>query len=384
MRELVGYKDHPEEFPDELGHWTERTHPDDLVVTAKAFADAIQRVGNKNSYSADYRIRTRDGTYRWFRGTFGVVHSPEGILTRACGTIVDIHDSMETFRLGQLRSRTMQGLIDNFREVVTRSLLIVKAATVELDNTAHSMTEVADSTNGQAVASSAAAEQTANNVQTVAAAAEQMVASLQEIERQVCRSSEVVMRATHDAESTVAAMAGLTKAADQIGAAMTTISAIASQTNLLALNATIEAARAGEAGKGFAVVAAEVKNLAGQTAKATDEIGGQITAIQAATNQAVEAIRHIGRTIATMDGISAAIAEAVSQQAAATNEISRNALEAAHGTRDVSENAIKVLNSSENTGRAANHVISAATLVATQCNNVKMDIDSFLLDIGAA
>ncbi|NGM38987.1 hypothetical protein G4G93_34780 [Methylobacterium sp. DB0501] len=282
------------------------------------------------------------------------------------------------------RSARVDQLVRGFQDRIAGALGVVTSAATELDATARAMTELADATNGRAVASSAAAEQTAANVQTVAAAAEEMVSSLQEIERQVLRSNDVASQALQEAEATGAAMAGLSVAAEQIGAAVTTIASIASQTNLLALNATIEAARAGESGRGFAVVAAEVKQLASQTSRATDEIGGQITAIQAATGRAAEAIRQVGRTIAGMNEISAAIASTVTEQAAATSEIARNAGEAAHGTRDVSENVACVLASSGETGAAAGQVLSAAAELASQSLSVKQEIDGFLQGIQAA
>ncbi|MBK3398783.1 MULTISPECIES: methyl-accepting chemotaxis protein [Methylobacterium] len=282
------------------------------------------------------------------------------------------------------RAQRIDRLVSDFQNTIAGSLEIVTSAATELDATARSMTQIADDTNGQAVASSAAAEQTAVNVQTVAAAAEEMVSSLREIERQVLRSNEVASHAAHEAAATGTAMAALTAAADQIGAAVTLISTIAGQTNLLALNATIEAARAGEAGRGFSVVAAEVKELASQTGRATEEITGQIGAIQAATSEATEAIRQIDRTIAGMGEISAAIAATVSQQTAATGEISRNASEAARGTRDVSQTVSRVLVSSGETGSAASQVLSAAAELATQSLSVKQKVDGFLRDIRAA
>ena len=288
----------------------------------------------------------------------------------------------QAVRLGRAERR--DALVRVFEEKVAASLEIVTAAAAELDATARSMTRVADDTNGQAMASSAAAEQTATNVQTVAAAAEEMVSSLQEIERQVVRSNEVAGHASREAEATNAAMASLRTAAEQIGAAVSLISGIAGQTNLLALNATIEAARAGEAGRGFAVVAAEVKELASQTAKATDEIGGQIAAIQAASGQAAEAMQQIARTIATVSEISGAIASTVVEQTAATGEISRNAGQAARGTQDVSANVARVLTASSETGSAAAQVLNAAAELAKQSLTVKQQVDGFLRDIQAA
>ncbi len=284
----------------------------------------------------------------------------------------------------QRRADRVDALVRAFQQKVARSLEIVTSAATELDATARSMTQVADTTNRQAVASSAAAEETSVNVQTVASAAEEMVSSLHEIQRQVLRSNEVASHAAREAEASGSAMAELGTASEQIGAAVTTISSIAAQTNLLALNATIEAARAGEAGRGFAVVAAEVKELAGQTAKATEEIGGQITAIQAATGRAGEAILQIGRTIASINEISGMIAATVVQQTEATTEISRNAAEAAHGTQDVSANVARVLTSAGETGSAATQVLGAAAELATQSLSVKQEVDTFLRDIQAA
>ncbi|WP_238192729.1 methyl-accepting chemotaxis protein [Methylobacterium frigidaeris] len=284
----------------------------------------------------------------------------------------------------QRRADRVDALISAFQQRVAGSLEIVTSAASELDVTARSMTQVADGTNAQAVASSAAAEETSANVQTVAAAAEEMVASLREIERQVVHSREVAGHAAQEADATNVAMASLDTAATQIGAAVTTISAIASQTNLLALNATIEAARAGAAGRGFAVVAAEVKELAGQTARATEEIGGQITAIQAATDRASTAIRQIGGTIAVLNEISSAIAATVVEQTAATAEISRNANEAARGTQDVSSSVARVLSLADETGGAASQVLAAAADLATQSLTVKQEVDGFLGEIRAA
>ncbi len=284
----------------------------------------------------------------------------------------------------QRRADRVDQLVRGFQQRVAGSLEIVTSAATELDATARTMTGVADTTSTQAQASSSTAEQTSANVQMVAAAAEEMVSSLHEIERQVLRSNEVAGSATREAAATDAAMSSLSAAATQIGAAVATITAIADQTNLLALNATIEAARAGAAGRGFAVVAAEVKELAAQTSRATVEIGGQITAIQAATGQAAGAIGQIGQTIATINEISGMIATTVTQQTAATTEISRNASQAARGTQDVTAAMAGVLGSAGETGSAASQVLMAAAELATQSLNVKQEVDGFLRDIQAA
>ncbi|MEH3144979.1 MAG: methyl-accepting chemotaxis protein [Methylobacterium frigidaeris] len=284
----------------------------------------------------------------------------------------------------QRRADRVDALIHSFQQKVAGSLEIVTAAATELDATARTMTGVADTTSAQAQASSTTAAQTSSNVQTVAASAEEMVASLREIERQVLRSNEVAGDAARDAHATDSAMARLSSAAEQIGSTVSMIASIAGQTNLLALNATIEAARAGEAGRGFAVVAAEVKELANQTAKATEAVGEQITAIQGATAEAAAAIRQIGRTIGMVNEIAGTIASTVVQQNAATGEISRSATEAARGTQDVTASMAGVLASAGETGSAASQVMMAAAELATQSLAVKQEVDGFLRDIQAA
>ncbi|WP_342150047.1 HAMP domain-containing methyl-accepting chemotaxis protein [Methylorubrum sp. SB2] len=284
----------------------------------------------------------------------------------------------------QRRADRVDALVQGFQRSISGSLDIVTAAATELDATARSMTSVADATSHQADASSGAAGETAGNVEMVAAAAEEMVASLREIERQVLRSSEVAGGASREAQATDAAMSQLDAAASRIGDAVTLISGIAAQTNLLALNATIEAARAGDAGRGFAVVASEVKELAGQTARATDEISGQIAAIQSATAKAAAAMRQIGGTIASINEIAGVIHSTVAEQTAATNEISRNAAEAARGTQDVSAHIERVRTSSVQTGDAAGQVLSAAADLSMQSLSVKREVDGFLEAIRAA
>ncbi|MGX5774200.1 methyl-accepting chemotaxis protein [Methylorubrum zatmanii] len=284
----------------------------------------------------------------------------------------------------QRRADRVDHLVRGFEQKIASAIAIVTSAATELDVTARSMTQVAESTNGQAVSSSAAAEEATTNVQTVAAAAEEMVASLGEIERRVQQSNEVANHAAQDAHATTESMTHLSRAAEKIGEAVTMISGLAGQTNLLALNATIEAARAGEAGRGFAVVATEVKELAAQTARTTEAISDQVAAIQSASAHALGAIHQIGRTIVSVNDIAASIVETVMQQTAATDEIARNASEAARGTQDVSRSVAQVQALSSETGSAAQQVLMASAELATQSENVKREVEDFLAAIRAA
>jgi methyl-accepting chemotaxis protein len=224
-------------------------------------------------------------------------------------------------------------LTDAF-EARARDLVgLVAGAATELRATAEGMKETAERTTLEATTMAGAAGQASANVQMVAAASEELAASISEITAQVTRSAAVAERARGDARRTDGVVAALAQSAQKIGDVVGLISTIAGQTNLLALNATIEAARAGDAGKGFAVVASEVKGLAAQTARATEEIGGQIGAIQAATREAVDSIRVIAGTIDEISGIASAIAAAMEEQGAATQEIARNVQQAAAGAQ---------------------------------------------------
>jgi methyl-accepting chemotaxis protein len=260
----------------------------------------------------------------------------------------------------------------------------VSNASVDLQKAAQSMSATAEQTSRQATAVAAASEQASANVQTVAASTEEMSSSIAEISRQVEQSTQIARKAVDEAQHTTGTMAGLAEAAQKIGLVVQLIQDIASQTNLLALNATIEAARAGDAGKGFAVVASEVKSLATQTGKATEEIGGQITAIQAATGQAVSAMKSIDGTIGEISEISTTIAAAMEEQGAATREITRNTQEAARGTQDVSSNVAGVTQSASETGTAAAQVLGSAAELEKQADSLRAGVDDFLAKIRAA
>jgi len=255
---------------------------------------------------------------------------------------------------------------------------IVASASTELQNTAQAMAATAEETNVQASAVAAASEEASTNVQTVAAAAEELSSSLEEVGRQVTESSSIARSAVEEAAKTNTSVEGLSVAAHKIGEVVELINDIASQTNLLALNATIEAARAGEAGKGFAVVANEVKSLANQTAKATEEISAQIGSMQSATNEAVGAIKGIGETIGNINEIASAIAAAVEEQTAATQEIARNVQQASAGTAEVSSNINGVTQAATETGSSAAEVLSAAKELSTQAEKLRTDIQEFM------
>ena len=208
--------------------------------------------------------------------------------------------------------------------------------------------------------------------------------SVAEIARQVQESSRIAAEAVHQAGKTDTRVAELSQLAHRVGDVVKFITAIADQTNLLALNATIEAARAGEAGRGFAVVAQEVKALAAQTAKATDEIGTQIGAMQGATQDSVAAIRAIGGTINRVSEIAAAIAAAVEEQGAATQEIARNVQQAAQGSAEVAENIVSVRRAATETGTASAQVLESARALASQSTHLKLEVEKFLANVRAA
>ncbi len=259
--------------------------------------------------------------------------------------------------------------------VVVRS---VGEAAASLQTTAHSMSDTAAQVSNQAAEVATAADGASGNVQTVAAAAEELAASITEISRQVSHSSQAAGEAVRQVEHNRATITRLTEAANRIGEVVTLINDIAGQTNLLALNATIEAARAGDAGKGFAVVANVVKSLANQTARATEEISGQVQAVQETTRDAVQAIGEVANTIEGINQIAAQIAAAVEEQAAATKEITRSVQQAADGTHSVSAGISLVHSGAEHSGQSAASVLAGADRLAGDADTLRDKVDRFV------
>ncbi|NWH09348.1 MAG: HAMP domain-containing protein [Alphaproteobacteria bacterium] len=282
------------------------------------------------------------------------------------------------------RAQQIDRLTSQFEETIRKVLGTLTDQTRQLQATAGAMSKTADAALSQADRVASSAQEASANVTTVSSAAEELTSSIQEITRQVSSSVNVTARAVEEAGRTNEEVAGLSNAAQKIGDVVKLISDVAGQTNLLALNATIEAARAGEAGKGFAVVASEVKNLANQTAKATEEISQQILAMQNATKESVAAILGIGKTIEEINHITATIAAAVDEQGAATREIARSVELAAQGTADVAQNITGVKEAAGGTEAASSDVLKAVSLLSEESGRLSREVQSFIAAVRAA
>ncbi|MBW4092964.1 MAG: methyl-accepting chemotaxis protein [Proteobacteria bacterium] len=329
-------------------------------------APAHQRALLADPANLPHRARVRVGEEA-FDLNVSAIRDREGAYV---GPMVTWHRATEQVRL-----------VARFEDTVGAIARDVGARALAMRETARNMTTVAGDAGGRTTAVAAASEEAATNVSAVAASAEELSASVTEISRQVAESARIASQAVHEAEATDRSVTGLSEAAGRIGEVVRLISDIAGRTNLLALNATIEAARAGEAGKGFAVVASEVKTLATQTARATEEIGSQIAAMQGATGQAVEALRSIAGTIQKMNAIATTIAGAVEEQGAATQEIARAVQQAAAGTNEVTTHIAHVAGAVRQTGEEAGSVQEAANELAAQSDRLTAEAETFLAAI---
>lgn len=307
-----------------------------------------------------------------------------GAFMRAAMLDMDFAISIYLEESEAAKQKAIRDIAAAFETSVGSIVTTVAAAATQLEQTARSMSAIAEATSSKAVVVSAAAEQATTSVSTVASSTEELNRAVAEISAQVSQASKIAAEAVVKARNTSQTMSQLSQAADRIGQVISLISDIAGQTNLLALNATIESARAGEAGRGFAVVAAEVKALAGQTARATEEIAQQIAAMQDISRQSVTAISEIQATINEIDSVSTAISAAVEEQSATTREISRSTGEAAIGTKDVTRHISDVQREASETGEAASQVVGASGELGRQAEHLRRQVDSFLATLRAA
>jgi methyl-accepting chemotaxis protein len=281
------------------------------------------------------------------------------------------------------RTKHIETSVDAFREAIGSVLRTVNDSATSMRETAQTIASVAADANGRAVTAAGATEQAASNVSAVAGAAEELSASVEEIGRQVRQSASAVEQAGLRTDKSVSEIEGLAAATQRIDGVLTLIQAIAEQTNLLALNATIEAARAGDAGRGFAVVAHEVKALAGQTAKATAEIGENVSQIQASTRTSVQAVREIGNAVREINDVTSNIASAINQQDSATREISANAQLAAQGNETLVTNIGSLSEAMGKTSSAAESVLSASGELTAMAETLSREVDQFFRNLRA-
>lgn len=323
---------------------------------------------------------------KWSLGGAGADRTAASVRALIKAAILDMDVSTELYASANARNsrELFQGMAERFEANLSPSVTFVADAARGLEAAALGMAATAERTSERSTAVAIAAEQATANVSIVAASAEQMGKSVTEIAHQVGHSTAIAGQAVARAQSANATIENLARSAEKIGEIVELISDIAAQTNLLALNATIESARAGEAGRGFAVVASEVKNLATQTAKATEDIAAQVEGMQAIARDSAEAIVAITAIIDEMNAVSVAINAAVEQQSAATQEIARNTYEAATGAQDVSRAIGDVQEGASQAGAASAEVVSASQALGDQARTLRSVMETFLQTVRAA
>jgi len=377
FRNLLGY-DTVREFPDIVSSWADRLHPEDTEGTFKAFWASLNDRSGRTGYDRTYRLKTRDGSYRWFRAMGGVARDPSGKALRACGSLIDIN-AEKAAESG--RRQAMQSLANAFEASMMDVIKGVMSSSSTLQQTAQAMSATSAQASTEAAAAAESSEQAASNVQSVSVATHQLSSSISEISRQTSELARVTAAAAQESANTNSKVQGLSGAAVRIGEVVKLISAIASQTNLLALNATIEAARAGDAGKGFAVVAGEVKDLAKQTAKATNDISQQIASIQTETISAVDAIKGISSAIDNARQFSLNIASAVEEQGAVTQQIAMNVESAAKATQQVSKAIGVITQNAHNVDSGSSQVLRSAGDMAEKSEKLRSEALGFLVTV---
>ena len=377
FRRLLGFGS-AAEFPDVVGSWADRLHPEDKDRTFATFGASL---ASGNRYDVTYRLRMRDGSYRWFQATGGVILDESRRARRACGSLVDIHGAREA---QDQRQGAMQLVAQKFEAEVVEVVAALGQAVQQMGGDADALQAAARAAITQAKSAAEGSGGVGHSVQDMAQSAENVTASIREIGAQIERSNQATATAARQAGDATGVVGGLVTDVQKIGDVVKLISDIAGQTNLLALNATIEAARAGEAGKGFAVVASEVKALAAQTARATEDITSQISAVQGATKGVAEAIAAVARTIEQMNGAAAAIAATVEQQGMATAGIAQSVREASAGTGGMSQGIAAVCDAATQTSEVAERLGGQVRVLGGQASDLRRKVDGFLGQIRAA
>lgn len=373
FRRLLGFVDE-RDFPDLMGSWIGSLHPDDVERVVAAFDAARRDRTGETRYDVCFRSRRRDGSFHWFRSTCGFARDRSGAASRACGTLIDVHDQMTAAAAAEARSRAA----DRFRETASDLAGSLAHSAEEVKQLARAVKDAAEAASHSAREDVTAAVRATSEVETVAAATVELSASVTEISRRIEEAAQISMEASRRMVEARDLVDGLAVAVGRIGDVVSLIKAIAGQTNLLALNATIEAARAGLAGRGFAVVAVEVKTLAAQTAQATAEIADNIASVQAETERTVRAIGDVGAITERVRMISSEIAGAVEEQAAATREIGRSIAEAATEARCVTENAEQVARSNATVERSAEEMLDHSGGMTVVAEEMRVLVTEFV------